>query len=116
MSRAVMAFYNDMSRFHQRMTLVVHSEFGRRLKSNQSGGTDHGHGGVNMVLGGGIKGGKVYGDWKGLSNEHLDQGADLAVTTDYRSVLHEVLNKRIGIAETRTIFPGFEPTSALGFA
>jgi uncharacterized protein (DUF1501 family) len=116
MSRAVMAFYNDMSRFHQQMTLVVHSEFGRRLKSNQSGGTDHGHGGVNMVFGGGIKGGKIYGDWKGLANEHLDQGADLAVTTDYRSVLHEVLNKRIGIADTRTIFPGFEPSSALGFA
>jgi uncharacterized protein (DUF1501 family) len=114
MSRAIMTFYNDMSRFHQNMTIVVHSEFGRRLKSNQSGGTDHGHGGVNMVLGGGVKGGRIYGDWKGLANEHLDHGADLAVTTDYRSVLSEVLSKRMGLAETKAIFPDFEMKNPLG--
>lgn len=114
LSRALMAFYNDMSRFHKKMTIVVHSEFGRRLKSNQSDGTDHGHGGVNMVIGGGIKGGKLYGEWKGLANEHLDQGADLAVTTDYRTVLNEVLTKRVGLADTKSIFPGFEMKKALG--
>jgi len=114
LSRALMAFYNDMSRFRQQMTIVVHSEFGRRLKSNQSDGTDHGHGGVNFVIGGGIKGGKMYGDWKGLANEHLDHGADLAVTTDYRDVLNEVLTKRIGLADTKSIFPGFEAKNLLG--
>jgi len=114
MSRSLMAFYNDMRRFQKQMTIVVHSEFGRRLKSNQSDGTDHGHGGVHMVLGGGIKGGKLYGDWKGLANEQLDHGADLAVTTDYRAVLHEVLANRVGLADTKGIFPGFEVNNALG--
>jgi len=114
LSRGLMAFYNDMSRFQKQMTIVVHSEFGRRLKSNQSYGTDHGHGGVHMVLGGGIKGGKLYGEWKGLANEQLDHGADLAVTTDYRAVLQEVLVNRVGLADTKGIFPGFEVKNALG--
>lgn len=116
LSRYLAAFYNDMSRFRQRMTIVVHSEFGRRLKANQSDGTDHGHGGVNFVIGGGIKGGKIYGDWKGLSNEHLDHGADLAVTTDYRTVLTEVLTQRVGLTNTTSIFPGFEMKKPLGLA
>lgn len=115
-SRALMALYNDMSRFRKELTIVVHSEFGRRLKSNQSGGTDHGHGGVNMILGGGIQGGRMYGEWKGLANEHLDHGADLAVTTDYRTVLCEVLTKRLGLTDTGSIFPAFEPKKFLGFA
>jgi uncharacterized protein (DUF1501 family) len=115
-SRALMAFYNDMSRFRRQLTVVVHSEFGRRLKSNQSMGTDHGHGGVNLVLGGGIKGGRLYGEWKELANENLDHGADLAVTTDYRTVLHEVLTKRGGLPDTNVIFPGFEVKKTLGFA
>jgi len=116
LSRSLSAFYNDMSRFRQQLTIVVHSEFGRRLKSNQSDGTDHGHGGVNFVIGGGINGGKIYGDWKGLANEHLDHGADLAVTTDYRTVLHEVLTKRVGLADAKSIFPDFAVGKALGLA
>jgi uncharacterized protein (DUF1501 family) len=67
-----------------------------------------------MVLGGGVKGGRLYGEWKGLANEHLDHGADLAVTTDYRTVLHEVITKRAGLADTKAIFPGFEAKKALG--
>jgi uncharacterized protein (DUF1501 family) len=69
-----------------------------------------------MVLGGGIKRGRLYGDWKGLANEQLDHGADLAVTTDYRTVLHEVLVNRVGLADTKGIFPGFEAKKALGVA
>jgi uncharacterized protein (DUF1501 family) len=114
MSRALSAFYNDMSRFHSKMTVVVHTEFGRRLKSNQSEGTDHGYGGVHMVLGNGVKGGKLHGEWKGLANENLDEGADLAITTDYRTVLNEVLTKRVGLADTKSIFPGFEIKKTLG--
>ena len=113
-SRALHTFYNDMSRFHSKMTVVVHTEFGRRLKSNQSDGTDHGYGGVHMILGNGIKGGKLHGDWRGLANDQLDEGADLAITTDYRTVLTEVLTQRVGLAETKTIFPGFEMKQALG--
>lgn len=114
LSRALAAFYNDMSRFHSKMTIVVHTEFGRRLKSNQSEGTDHGYGGVHMVLGSGVKGGRLYGDWRGLANEHLDEGADLAITTDYRTLLTEVLTKRVGIDDVKSIFPGFEMKQALG--
>jgi len=113
-SRALSIFYNDMSRFHSKMTVVVHTEFGRRLKSNQSEGTDHGYGGVHMLLGSGVNGGKLHGEWKGLANEHLDEGADLAITTDYRTVLNEVLTKRVGLADTKSIFPGFEMKKALG--
>jgi uncharacterized protein (DUF1501 family) len=61
LSTALGAFYNDLSRYHDRLNVVVMSEFGRRLKANQSGGTDHGHGNVMMVLGGGVQGGRVYG-------------------------------------------------------
>ncbi|MCX6851385.1 MAG: DUF1501 domain-containing protein [Verrucomicrobia bacterium] len=113
-SRALSSFYNDMSRFHSKMTVVVHTEFGRRLKSNQSDGTDHGYGGVHMVLGNGIKGGKLHGEWRGLANDQLDEGADLAITTDYRTVLTEVLTQRVGLADTKSIFPGFEMKKALG--
>ncbi len=113
-SRALSSFYNDMSRFHSKMTVVVHTEFGRRLKSNQSEGTDHGYGGVHMVLGNGIKGGKLHGEWRGLANDQLDEGADLAITTDYRTVLTEVLTQRVGLADTKSIFPGFEMKKALG--
>ena len=116
LSRAVAAFYNDMSRFRKKMTVVIHSEFGRRLKANQSDGTDHGYGGVHMVLGGGIKGGRILGEWRGLASEQLDEGADLAITTDYRAVLHEVLTRRLGLPDTRTIFPGFTPKAVPGFA
>jgi len=116
MSRALVAFYNDLSRFRKKMTVVVHSEFGRRLKSNLSEGTDHGHGGVNLVLGGGVQGGRLYGEWRGLANDQLDQGADLAITTDYRAVLHEVLTKRVGLADTKSIFPDFAAGKLLGLA
>ncbi|MFN7560649.1 MAG: DUF1501 domain-containing protein [Prosthecobacter sp.] len=112
--RALQMFYNDMSRFHSRMTIVVHTEFGRRLKSNQSEGTDHGYGGVHMVLGQGIKGGRLHGEWRGLANEHLDEGADLAITTDYRTLLSEVLTKRVGLDDVKNIFPGFAMPKALG--
>ena len=68
------------------------SEFGRRLKSNGSLGTDHGYGGMMMVLGGKVNGGKMYGKWPGLEKENLNRGVDLEVTTDYRQVLAELAN------------------------
>jgi uncharacterized protein (DUF1501 family) len=94
LSQSLAAFYNDLSQQRQRLTVVVMSEFGRRLKSNQSNGTDHGYGGMMMALGGQVNGGRIYGEWKGLSSENLDDGADLAITTDYRAVLSEILVKR----------------------
>ncbi|GIW02637.1 DUF1501 domain-containing protein [Roseiflexus sp.] len=115
LSEALYAFYNDLWRYHHRLTIVVMSEFGRRLKANRSSGTDHGHGNVMLALGEGIRGGKMYGVWPGLATEQLDNGVDLAITTDYRAVLSEILVKRGGHQAVDQVFPGFSG-SPLGLA
>ncbi|MBL4650077.1 MAG: DUF1501 domain-containing protein [Aureispira sp.] len=115
LSDALAAFYNDMTKYHNRMTMVVMSEFGRRLKSNRSGGTDHGHGGLALVLGGQVKGGKMYGKWPGLATHELNNNVDLDVTTDYRTVLSEVLQKQFSNQHLDTIFPDFKAPKMLGF-
>jgi uncharacterized protein (DUF1501 family) len=117
LAQALAAFYEDMNAGSPRkVTVVVMSEFGRRLKENASRGTDHGHGNVMLALGERVVGGKVYGRWPGLDNEHLYERADLAVTTDYRAVLGEVLEKRLGSAKTAQVFPGFVDDRRLGLA
>ncbi len=80
----------------ENITLVTMSEFGRTARQNGTGGTDHGHANVMFVLGGQVKGGKVYGKWPGLSDEQLNEGRDLAVTTDFRNVLGEAAYKTLG--------------------
>ena len=91
LSNALGAFDEDMQAQEQRYTLVVMTEFGRRLRTNRSGGTDHGHASLSLVMGSNIAGGKVYGRWPGLATAQLDRGVDLAVTTDYRQVLKQAL-------------------------
>lgn len=108
------AFYVDMGPRLESTTVVVMSEFGRRLRPNGGGGTDHGHGNAMFVLGGGIRGGTVYGDWPGLSDEALYGPGDLAVTTDFRTVLSEILVNRLGNKSTEQVFPGFEVRPFLG--
>ncbi|HAS42439.1 MAG TPA: hypothetical protein DCS93_18315 [Microscillaceae bacterium] len=115
LSQALAAFYNDLSKYHKRLTVLVMSEFGRRLKANKSNGTDHGHGGIAFALGGNVNGGKIYGKWPGLATEQLDKRVDLDVTTDYRTVLSEVLQKRMGSKQINQIFPGFNNDKFLGF-
>jgi uncharacterized protein (DUF1501 family) len=105
LSQGLHALYSDLVDYAGRLTILVMSEFGRRLGRNASNGTDHGHGNVMMVLGGNVNGGKIYGNWPGLTN--LDQGQDLRITTDYRAVLGEVIYKRLGNPNLGTIFPGF---------
>ncbi len=92
-------------------TLIVHSEFGRTLAENGNGGTDHGHGNVMWILGGGIRGGKVYGVWPGLEKEKLFEQRDLAVTTDYRDVFGNLLKHRFQVTgpALSKVFPGFTP-------
>ena len=82
------------------------SEFGRTAHENGTGGTDHGHANAMFVLGGRVNGGKVYGKWPGLANEQLNQGRDLALTTDYRAVLGEVVASTIGARDLEKVFPG----------
>ncbi len=107
LSGTLMAFWRDLgSRRQQDVAVVVQSEFGRRLRSNASGGTDHGRAGAMLVLGPQAKGGRLLGRWPGLANAALEEGADLAVTTDYRAVLAEVLAGHMGLRDAGTVFPG----------
>ena len=100
------AFHADMQSHMQNLTVVTMSEFGRRASENGSLGTDHGHGSMMMVMGGNVHGGKVHGTWPGLGQGQLMGPGDLAVTTDYRDVLSEVLTKRLNNPATQEIFPG----------
>lgn len=112
LARGLHAFYDDLAAYQQRLTVVVMSEFGRRLRTNTSQGTDHGHGGVMLVLGGNVNGGKIYGEWPGLDD--LDWGQDLKVTTDFRTVLSEILVRRLGNPRLGRVFPEFSPYNPLG--
>ena len=91
------------------VTVVTISEFGRRVAENASRGVDHGHGNAMLLMGGGVRGGKVYTKWPTLAPAALTAG-DLAVTTDYRSVLGEILQKRCGFGDLSTVFPGSAPS------
>jgi uncharacterized protein (DUF1501 family) len=93
-----------------KVTLVTISEFGRRVQENASRGADHGHGNAMLLMGGGVRGGKVYGNWPGLSAGALVAG-DLAAITDYRSVIGEILQKRCGFGALDDVFPGAAPSS-----
>ncbi len=110
------AFYADMGGRMARITVVTMSEFGRRLKENASGGTDHGHGNCMFLLGGGIQGGRVYGDWPGLAMEQLYGPGDLVITTDFRTVLAEIVEKRLGNPKIAEVFPNFARPAYLGVA
>ncbi|MGB9739607.1 DUF1501 domain-containing protein [Chloroflexus sp.] len=114
LSQGLGAFYNDLAAYHNRLTIVVLSEFGRRLGRNQSNGTDHGHGNVMMVLGGNVNGRKVYGTWPGLHPDQLDKRQDLQITTDFRQVLSEILIRRLGNPRLGVIFPGLTSYTPLG--
>jgi uncharacterized protein (DUF1501 family) len=107
LASGLMAFWKDLGKLQESVSVIVMSEFGRRLKSNESGGTDHGHGNVMMMLGANVTGGRMYGRWPGLENDALDEGADLAITTDYRTVLSEMVSSHLRSADVGSIFPGF---------
>ncbi len=106
LSRSLMAFWRDLGPQQRDVAVVVQSEFGRRLRSNESGGTDHGRAGAMMVLGPQARGGRLLGRWPGLANAALEEGADLAVTTDYRDVLADVLTGHMGLGDAGQVFPG----------
>lgn len=111
LGRGLATFYEDTIALGKNVTVVVMSEFGRRLQENGSGGTDHGHGNMMMVLGNGIKGKQVISRWPGLTSINLDGGRDLAITTDYRNVLGEILQRRLNNPQIAAVFPAhtFKP-------
>ncbi|MEM8959849.1 MAG: DUF1501 domain-containing protein [Acidobacteriota bacterium] len=112
------AFYLDLdgsgaNNYTSKMTTVVKSEFGRRLTQNADNGSDHGHGNLMMVMSGNATGG-VHGTWPGLDNGQLYDGADLAVTTDFRQILAEILIRRMGNPRLGVVFPGYQGYAPLG--
>ncbi|HEY2382451.1 MAG TPA: DUF1501 domain-containing protein [Terriglobia bacterium] len=110
---ALAAFVRDMGDRMDDIVLVTMSEFGRTVKEDGNNGTDHGHGNVMMVLGGPVRGGHIYGRWPGLAPDQLYENRDLAVTTDFRDVLGELVQKHLG-QSTDKVFPGYKPGPALG--
>jgi uncharacterized protein (DUF1501 family) len=108
LSQGLAALYQDLdgAGLTNRLTVVVQSEFGRRLRENDDYGTDHGHGNFMLLMGGNVNGG-VHGTWPGLRNDQLYDGADLAITTDFRRVLSEVLIRRLGNNRLDVVFPGY---------
>jgi len=103
------AFWLDMGDRMQDVVVVTMSEFGRTARENGNRGTDHGHANSMFVMGGGVKGGKVYGKWPGLEREQLYEGRDLALTTDFRDVLGELVSRHMGNPSMNGVFPGYKP-------
>jgi uncharacterized protein (DUF1501 family) len=104
---SIAALATDLGKRMDDVVILTMSEFGRTARQNGSNGTDHGHGNVMFVLGNSVNGGKVYGDWKGLSNSNLYEGRDLAVTTDFRDVFGEVAYKHLGSKDLNKLFPNY---------
>ena len=87
--------------------VLTMSEFGRAVNENGNRGTDHGHGNAMLVMGGGVRGGHVYGKWPGLATDKRYEGRDLAVTTDFRDVFGEIVVRHMGVTDPKPIFPGY---------
>src|SRR5919106_2995153 len=114
LARGIAALVRDLGDRMQDVVILTMSEFGRTVAENGNRGTDHGHGNAMMVLGGGVRGGKVYGKWPGLAREQRYDGRDLEITTDFRAVFAEVVRGHLGLADTSRVFPGFTPPAPLG--
>ena len=106
-AQSVSALVTDLGDRMGDVVILTMSEFGRTARENGNRGTDHGHAGALFVIGGDVKGGKVYGKWPGLEQEQLYEGRDLALTTDFRAVFSEVTSRHLGAAQVDRIFPGF---------
>ena len=107
-SQSIAALWTDLGDLGEDTVIVTMSEFGRTARENGNRGTDHGHANVMFVLGGPVRGGRVHGRWPGLDSAQLYEGRDLAVTTDFRLVLSEIVWRYLGNKDLQTVFPGFE--------
>src|SRR6185295_3756112 len=106
--RGISALVTDLGERMADVVILTMSEFGRAVAENGNRGTDHGHGNAMMAIGGGVRGGKVYGKWPGLRAEQRYERRDLAVTTDFRDVFGEIVVRHLGVADARPIFPGYQ--------
>jgi uncharacterized protein (DUF1501 family) len=107
-SQSIAAFWNDLGDLGEDTVVITMSEFGRTARENGNRGTDHGHANVMFVVGGPVKGGKVYGRWPGLDQSQLYEGRDLALTTDFRQVIGEAVFRHMGNKNLAEVFPGYD--------
>lgn len=107
-SQSISAFWADLGPLGEDTVIATMSEFGRTARENGNRGTDHGHANVMFLLGGPVRGGRVYGRWPGLDPAQLNEGRDLALTTDFRRVLGEAVSRHLGNSQLSTVFPGFD--------
>jgi uncharacterized protein (DUF1501 family) len=105
LARSIQAFWTDLGAYQDRVVLTTMTEFGRTVRENGSGGTDHGHGSCLFVVGNAIDGGKVHGSFPGLAESALYEGRDLPVTTDFRAVFCELAGKHLGVRDDAKLFP-----------
>ncbi len=111
-AQGISALYADLNDRAADVVIVTMTEFGRTARENGNRGTDHGHASAMFVLGGSVKGGKVYGKWPGLKSGQMYEGRDLAITTDFRDVFAELAKNHLGAANLNTIFPGYQVNTA----
>jgi uncharacterized protein (DUF1501 family) len=111
-SRGIAALVQDLGDRMQDVVILTLSEFGRTVRENGTGGTDHGHATCSFVVGGTVKGGKVYGRWPGLEREQLYEGRDLAITTDFRALCSEILRRHCATQDLTGVFPNFTAKTA----
>ena len=116
-SNGIAALYTDLGQRMDDVVILTMSEFGRTARENGNRGTDHGHANAMFVIGNDVRGGKVYGQWPGLKNDQLNEGRDLALTTDFRDVFGEIASRHLGTSNLQTVFPGYAstPTRFKGF-
>jgi uncharacterized protein (DUF1501 family) len=105
--RSLAALVTDLGDRMADTVVLTMSEFGRAVNENGNRGTDHGHGNAMTIIGGGVRGGRVYGRWPGLTREQRYDGRDLAVTTDFRDVFGEIVVRHLGLEDAKTVFPGY---------
>jgi len=106
-SNGIAALYQDLGQRMDDVVVLTMSEFGRTVRENGNRGTDHGHANAMFVMGNGVKGGKVYGQWPGLKSDQLYEGRDLALTTDFRDVFGEIATRHLGSKDVKAVFPGY---------
>jgi uncharacterized protein (DUF1501 family) len=111
-SNGIAALHQDLGQRMDDVVVLTMSEFGRTVRENGNRGTDHGHANAMFVLGNGVKGGKVYGQWPGLKSDQLYEGRDLALTTDFRDVFGEIATRHLGSKDVKPVFPGYAMSSS----
>lgn len=111
-SQSIAAFWTDLGALAEDTVVITMSEFGRTARENGTRGTDHGHANAMFILGGPVRGRKVYGEWPGLESHQLYEGRDLALTTDFRRVLGEAVVRHLGNRNLNAVFPGFDNSNS----